>query len=72
MTQTNINLKTIKNFDLQRNAIDEDSKKKAPEVPKLNMNTAVAKWDDSFKVHVRKRLVHGKATCPGTYNSQAG
>ena len=37
--------------------MDEDSKKQAPEVPKLNKNTTLTKWDDSFKVHVRS--VHG-------------
>lgn len=54
LTPGNISWDTIKNFELQRDAMDEDSKKRAPEVPKLNKNTTVAKWDDSFKVHVRK------------------
>ena len=54
LTPANISWDTIKNFELQRTAMDEDSKKRAPNVPKLNKNTTVAKWDDSFKVHVRK------------------
>ena len=54
LTAANTGWDTIKNFELQRTAMDEDSKKRAPDVPKLNKNTTVAKWDDSFKVHVRK------------------
>ena len=54
LTPANISWDTIKNFVLQRNAINEDSKKQTPDVPKLNKNTTAAKWDDFFKVHVRK------------------
>lgn len=42
--------------------MDEDSRKQAPEVPKLNKNTTVGKWDDSFKVHVRKVCGDWEAT----------
>ena len=54
LTAANIGWNTIKNFELQRTAMDEDSKKQASDIPKLNKNNTVAKWDNSFKVHVRK------------------
>ena len=43
LTLANISWDTIKNFELQRTAMNEESKKRAPDVPKLNKNTVVAK-----------------------------
>ena len=54
LTPANVSWDTIKSFEFQCIAIDEDSKKRALDVPKLDKNTTVAKWDDFFKVHVRK------------------
>ena len=62
LTPANISWNTIKKIELQRTAMDEESKTRAPDIPKLNKNTIVAKWDDSFKVHVKKIYGARKAT----------
>ena len=34
----------------------EDSKKRAPDVPKLNKNTTVAKWDKTTCIHTSEHV----------------
>ena len=44
--------------DIKSNAMDEDisNKKQAPDVPKLNKNTVVAKWDETSCIHTSENV----------------
>ena len=56
---------TLKNFDIHWKAIVEKKDKDAPTVPKINNNTLIHKWADSFNIFLRK--VVGARNTPLSY-----
>ena len=50
LTPVNMNWKTLANFELQWDALEELKKQDDPEVPKLE-KCSIIKWIESFKLH---------------------
>ena len=62
ISAANILWVVMNKFNIQRKYMVEKSKQTKPDVPKLVRKTAVAKWNDSIKVHAAQVFGARKAT----------
>ena len=56
---------TLKNFDLQHQALLDKKKRDEPDVPKLTSKMSIVKWIESFKLHCY--AIIGVRNCPIYY-----
>ena len=65
ITPTNMHWKTLTNFDIHWNVLNDLKKQGNPDVPKLTINGSIIKWIEYFKLHSNAFV--GVRNCPMVY-----